>query len=133
MANGREWSTWELRYLHQHYPAGTPVAQIAAHLDRTIPAVKRKAQQYGLVSPDRSSQQRIRNFETAHGKPLLVIAREYRDRNLSRRTLAHDIGIERLALYSALGEVLWHSWPWMTIGRVDEARQRRKTTGASSK
>jgi len=122
----REWTTRELAFLDKHYPAGVPVARIARALGRTITAVKRRAQERGLVHPGRSSAQRIRNFEATHGKPLAEIAREYRDRRLSRRDLAHDIGIENPALRRALGDALWHSWPRMTIGRIDEARRRRK-------
>lgn len=33
---------------------------------------------------------------------------------------------ERPALRRALGDDLWESWPRMTIGRIDEARRRRK-------
>ena len=126
MANGREWSTQEIQYLRKHYPAGTPVSKIADHLNRTANAVKRKAQENGLVHPGRSSRQLIRNFEAMHGKPLHEIALGYRDRHLSRSTLAHDIGIERLALRKALGDELWNSWPFMTIGRIDANKTRQK-------
>lgn len=122
----REWTTRELAFLDKHYPAGMPVPRIAKRLGRTVSAVKRRAQERGLVHPGRSSAQRIKNFEDAHGRPLAEIAREYRDRRLPRTSLAHDIGIERLALKQALGDALWDSWPRMTIGRIDEARRRRK-------
>lgn len=121
----REWTTRELALLDKHYPAGMPPAEIARRLDRTEKAVKRRAQARGLVHPGRSSAQRIKNFEAAHGKPLAEIAREYRDRRLPRATLAHDIGIENPALRRALGDDLWESWPRMTLGRIDEARRRR--------
>lgn len=126
MRTWREWTTRELDFLDRHYPAGMPVAEIARRVGHTVQATKQRARERGLVHPGRSSAQRIRNFESLHGKPLAVIAREYRERRLSRITLAHDIGIERLALRRALGESLWHSWPRMTIGRIDAARQRRK-------
>lgn len=126
MANGREWSVQEIQYLRKHYPAGTPVPQIADHLNRTVNAIKRKAQENGLVHPGRSSRQLIRNFEAIHGKSLHEIALEYRDGCLSRITLAHDIGIERLALSKALGDELWNSWPFMTIGRIDANKERQK-------
>lgn len=122
----REWTTRELAFLDKHYPAGMPVSEIAKRLERTIPATKRRAKERGLVHPGRSSAQRIKNFEAAHGKPLDEIAREYRDRRLPRATLAQDIGIENPALRKALGDALWRSWPRMTIGRIDEARRRRK-------
>ena len=122
----REWTTRELAFLDKHYPAGMPPAEIARRVGHSVGAVKRRAQARGLTHPGRSSAQRIRNFEAAHGKPLAEIAREYRDRRLSRRDLAHDIGIENPALRRALGDALWESWPRMTIGRIDEARRRRK-------
>ena len=122
----REWTTRELAFLDKHYPTGLAVAKIARRLDRSPAAVKRRAQERGLVHPGRSSAQRIKNFEAAHGKPLAEIAREYRDRRLSRITLADDIGIEKRTLRTALGDALWHSWPTMTLGRIDESRRRRK-------
>lgn len=125
MANGREWNTRERAFLTQHYPAGTPVAQIAETLGRSDAAVKRKAQEMQLTHPGRSSRQRIANFEAAQGKPLAEIARDYRDRRLSRHTLAHDIGIEMLALRNALPDALWQSFPRMTLARLDAARERQ--------
>lgn len=126
MRTWREWVTSEIRYLRHHYPAGTPVNEISRHIGRSEAAVKRKALDLGLRHPGHSSAQLIENFEKAHGKPLCAIAQEYQDRRLSRRDLAHDIGIERLALKNALSDEMWQSWPRMTIGRKDACASRRK-------
>lgn len=126
---GRRWREWngrELRFLDKHYPAGMPVAEISKHVGHTVSAVKSRARERGLVRPRHCSAQAIRNFETAHGKPLVAIAKEYRERRLSRSDLAGDIGIIYQTLRQFLPDELWQSWPVMTIGRVDAARQRRK-------
>lgn len=122
----KEWNGRELSLLDLHYRAGTPVEQIAQIVGHTVPAVKRRAQKLGLVHPRHCSAQAIRNFEAAHGKPLVAIAEEYRDRRLSRSELAGDIGIIYQTLRQFLPDDLWQSWPRQTIGRVDAARQRRK-------
>lgn len=122
----KEWTTHQLAFLDKHYPGGMPVPDIAKRVGHTVPAVKRRAQERGLVHPGRSSAQRVRNFEASHGQPLAVIAEEYRDSHLSRSDLAGDIGIIYQTLRQFLPDELWQSWPRMTIGRVDAARQRRK-------
>ncbi|MGQ7247560.1 hypothetical protein ACUN9Y_09495 [Halomonas sp. V046] len=122
----RGWTTRELTILDRDYPAGVPVAEISRRIGRSRDAVKTRAQERGLEHPAHSSAQAIRNFEALHARPLANIAREYRDRRLTRTTLAHDIGIENKALRNALGDSLWSSWPRMTIGRIDAAKQRRK-------
>lgn len=122
----REWNGRELSLLGLHYRAGTPVEQIAQIVGHTAPAVKSRAQELGLVHPRHCSAQAIRNFEAAHGKPLMAIAKEYRDRRLSRTDLASAIGVTYQTLRQFLPEELWLSWPHMTIGRIDAARQRCK-------
>ena len=124
MASNREWTTSELKYLRDHYPAGMPVSDISSHLQRSSDAIRKMAQKLGLAHPCHSSRQAIANFVSLHGKPLREVAREYRDIRLSRTDLAHDIGVERKALREALGDEFWHSWPHMTIGRIDAVRQR---------
>ncbi|MGM0783850.1 MAG: hypothetical protein ACQEUM_07045 [Pseudomonadota bacterium] len=126
---GRRWREWngrELKLLDHHYRAGTPVEQIAQIVGHTMSAVKRRARERGLKHPRHCSAQAIRNFEAAHGKPLVAIAKEYRDRRLSRSDLAGDIGIIYQTLRQFLPDDLWKSWPRMTIGRIDEAKRRRK-------
>lgn len=122
----KEWTTRELATLDRDYPAGVPVTEIARRVGHSRDAVKTRAQERGLEHPAHSSAQAIRNFEARHDRSLATIAREYRDRRLSRTTLAHDIGIEIKALRYALGDPLWCSWPRMTIGRIDAAKHRRK-------
>lgn len=126
MANGKEWTTPEIKYLRQHYPAGTPAHEIAGHLGRSIGSIRRKAYLLRLTHPNHSSQQSIANFEAMHGKPLAEIAREYRDRRLSRTELAGDIGIIYQNLRKFLPDDLWQSWPFMTIGRIDANKVRQR-------
>lgn len=122
----KEWTTRELALLDELYPAGVSVSEISEVVGHSVPAVKRRAQARGLRHPAWCSAQAISNFEQAAGKALAEIAAEYRDRRLSRAALAEAIGIGPKALREALGDELWTSWPRMTIGRIDEARRRRK-------
>lgn len=126
MARRRDWTCPELAILKREYPAGTPTKEISTMVGHSPGEVQRKARERGLRHPAWCSAQTIANAEQAHGKPLAEIAREYRDRRLSRATLAGDIGIGAKTLREALGEELWKSWPVMTIGRIDESRRRRK-------
>ncbi|MDV6318761.1 hypothetical protein [Chromohalobacter sp. HP20-39] len=125
MASNREWTTREIAIVRHGYSQGVPVKILASRVNRTEPAVRIKARQIGLLHPTHSSRQAIANFEARHGRSIRDMAREYRDMRLSRTALAHDIGIERKALREALGHDLWHSWPHMTIGRIDAIRERR--------
>lgn len=122
----KEWTTRQLAFLDKHYPTNMPISTIAEHVGHTVDACKQRAGIRGLRRPLSCSAQAIRNFEELHGKPLAAIAKEYRDRRLSRSDLAGDIGIIYQTLRQFLPEDLWKSWPRMTIGRVDAARQRRK-------
>lgn len=122
----KEWTTGQLAFLDKHYPTNMPIETIAKHVGHSIGACKSRAGTRGLRRPLSCSAQAIRNFEAAHGKPLVTIAKEYRDRHLSRSELAGDIGIIYQTLRQFLPDELWQSWPVMTIGRVDAARQRRK-------
>ncbi|WP_136247969.1 hypothetical protein [Halomonas borealis] len=125
MRTWKEWTTRQLAILDRDYPDGVALGVIAQRTGHSIYAVKTRAALRGLVHPNRRSQARITRFERQHGRTLARIALWYRERRLSRRTLAHDIGIEIKALRNALGEELWQSWPRMTIGRIDAARKRR--------
>ncbi len=122
----KEWNGRELALLDQHYRDGTPVKEIAEIVGHTVSAVKRRAQELGLVHPRHCSAQAVRNFEELHGLPLVKIAKEYRDSHLSRSDLAGAIGVTYQTLRQFLPDDLWQSWPRQTIGRVDAARQRRK-------
>ncbi|MCE8042485.1 hypothetical protein HOP60_09995 [Halomonas daqingensis] len=122
----REWNGRELKLLDRHYRIGTPVDEIAKIVGHTPAAVRRRAAERGLKHPRHCSAQAIRNFEAAHGKPLVAIAREYRSRRLSRSDLAGAIGVTYQTLRRFLPDDLWQSWPVMTIGRVDAAKHRRK-------
>lgn len=126
MANNREWTTRELAYLRQHYSAGTPMAEMVEEIGRTSAAIIQRAKVLGLRRPCMSTRQAIRNFEELHGKPLVEIAKEYRDRRLSRSELAGDIGIIYQNLRKFLPAELWQSWPFMTIGRIDANKTRQK-------
>ncbi|MBW5801148.1 hypothetical protein [Halomonas elongata] len=122
----KEWTTRELAILDRDYPAGVPAREIAQRVGHSERAVRSRAELRGLKHPAHSSAQAVRNFEVERGQRLADIAREYRDHRLSRTTLAHDIGIELKTLRRFLPDDLWKSWPRMTIGRIDEARHRRK-------
>ena len=126
MARRRDWTCPEVAILDRDYPAGVAAAEIAMAVGHPPGEVKRKARERGLRHPAWCSAQAIANFEQAAGRPLAEIAREYRDRRLSRAALAEAIGINPKALREALPDELWQSWPRMTIGRIDAARQRRK-------
>lgn len=126
MPTRRDWTCPELAILDRDYPAGLASAEIAAKVGHSPGEVQRKARERGLRHPSSCSAQAIANAEQAHGKALAEIARDYRDRRLSRATLAGDIGIGAKTLREALGEELWQSWPVMTLGRIDESRRRRK-------
>ena len=133
MRTWKEWTTRQLAILDRDYPDGVPLDVIALRTGHTIYAVKTRAAERGLTHPNGSSQACIARFERQHGKPLARIALWYRERRLPRTALARDIGIEIKALRTALGDELWQSWPRMTIGRINAARNRRGVSSRQDK
>lgn len=66
----RMWQPWELEYLDTHY-ATTPTADIARHLNRSLPSVKMMNVKRGLLkAPDYTPAGRIQTGQTPWNKGL---------------------------------------------------------------
>lgn len=121
----RPWTLKEHAYLKTHYPTSKPISDIARAIDRSVEQVSRRARKLGLVRPRHCTELAVRNFEERKGKPLEVVADDYRQRRLSRSDLAADIGIYYGTLKRLLSRELWQSWPRNTVGRQLAREQRR--------
>lgn len=126
MAGGREWMTTEVATLRWGYAHGLSAACIGVMIKRSPKAVWIKAQKLGIKNKHSSLTVAVELFEQQHGKALIEIAVQYRERRLSRAELAADIGIsDNRYLRRLLPPELWQSWPHNTVGRQLAAEQRR--------
>ena len=126
MAGGREWKTTEVATLRWGYARGLPARAIGALINRSERAVFIKARSLGIKHKHGSIGVAVELFEQQHGKALIEIAAQYRERRLSRAELAADIGIsDNRYLRRLLPPELWQSWPRNTVGRQLAREQRR--------
>lgn len=121
----REWSSSELKFLDEHYPAGMLLCEISEHVGHSEDAVMSRALIRKLKRPRRCTDLAVKNYEELVGKPLYAAAIEYKRRNLSRMELATDIGIGHKSLKRLLPPDIWESWPHNTVGRQLACEQRR--------